>query len=71
MTAELSIIESILAGGMIILVIIFLLYFLPSFIAKIRGHKKSGVLFLINLFLGWTIIIWIILLIWAIIGGKK
>lgn len=40
-----------------------LLYFLPSFI----GHRKQAFvgIFLVNLFLGWTFIGWIVALIWA------
>jgi len=39
------------------------MYFLPSII----GHNKRGAggIFLVNLFLGWTIIGWIVALIWA------
>ena len=44
------------------LLIIFV-YFLPS----IAGSKKknAGAIFILNLFLGWTFIGWIIALIWA------
>jgi len=40
-----------------------LLYFLPSIIAH-RKHAFLGV-FLLNLLLGWTIIGWIVALVWA------
>ena len=40
-----------------------LLYFLPSIIAH-RKHAFMGV-FLLNLFLGWTVIGWFAALIWA------
>ena len=71
MTANLPIIDSILAGDMIIIGIVILLYFLPTVVAIIRGHNNSFIMFLINLFAGWTGIIWIILLVWAGIGEKK
>ena len=40
-----------------------LLYFLPSII----GHRKRGFtgIFLVNFFLGWTVIGWFVALIWA------
>ena len=40
------------------------LYFLPSII----GHNKRnfGAIFVLNLFLGWTVIGWIVALIWAL-----
>jgi Superinfection immunity protein len=44
-------------------VVCCLLYFLPSIIAH-RKHAFMGV-FLLNLFLGWTVIGWFVALIWA------
>lgn len=43
----------------------FLLYFLPSLIALIRGKRDTLAIFLLNLFLGWSVIGWIVALIWA------
>jgi hypothetical protein len=40
-----------------------LLYFLPSLIAHNKRH--SGAIILLNLFAGWTIIGWLVALIWA------
>ena len=40
------------------------LYFLPSIIASKTEHE-SGV-FILNLFLGWTLIGWVIALVWAV-----
>jgi hypothetical protein len=45
-----------------------LLYFLPAIIAHFRGHPYSGWLLILNVFLGWTTIGWVLLLIWAIVG---
>jgi hypothetical protein len=49
---------------MLHLAVWILLYFLPAFIGR---HKRdaSGI-FLLNLFLGWTVIGWVIALIWAV-----
>jgi Superinfection immunity protein len=44
-------------------IVFCLLYFLPSIIAH-RKHAFMGV-FLLNLFLGWTVIGWFVALIWA------
>jgi hypothetical protein len=44
-------------------IVFCLLYFLPSLIAH-RKHAFMGV-FLLNLFLGWTIIGWFVALVWA------
>jgi hypothetical protein len=45
--------------------IIIALYFLPAIVAAIRHHPNQNAIFIQNLLLGWTIIGWIIALIWA------
>jgi Superinfection immunity protein len=43
----------------------FVIYFLPTIVALVR-HKRNVVsILLLNLFLGWTLIGWIIALLWA------
>lgn len=39
-------------------------YFIPSFIAS--GRRDAVWIFLFNLFLGWTVICWLIGIIWAL-----
>ncbi|MEM9417025.1 MAG: superinfection immunity protein [Bacteroidota bacterium] len=41
------------------------LYFLPSIIAFIRNNNFSAILVL-NLFLGWTLVFWVVSLAWAL-----
>jgi len=48
--------------------LILLVYFLPSFVARQRRHLRGGTIFLLNLCLGWSGIVWVITLIWASIG---
>jgi hypothetical protein len=43
----------------------FLMYFLPSIIALARSKRDLLSIFLLNLFLGWSIIGWIVALVWA------
>lgn len=40
------------------------LYMLPSIIALAKRNKRLKVI-LFNIFLGWTIVMWIICLVWA------
>jgi cytoskeletal protein RodZ len=47
-------------------VILILLYFVPSFVAKIRKKRNSDAIMLTNLLLGWTVIGWIVALIWSV-----
>ena len=43
----------------------FVMYFLPSIIALARGKRDLLAIFLLNFFLGWTVIGWLVALIWA------
>jgi hypothetical protein len=43
----------------------FVLYFLPSIIALARSKRDTLAIFLLNLFLGWSVIGWIVALVWA------
>jgi len=45
---------------------ILFLYFLPSFIAYINEHNEGPVIFILNIPLGFTIIGWVVLLLWAV-----
>jgi hypothetical protein len=41
-------------------------YFLPAIIALVR-HKRNGIsIFLLNFFLGWTLVGWVVALVWAV-----
>ena len=53
------------------LIVAVLLYFLPTVVALIRGHLSALAIFLLNLFLGWTLIGWIIALIWSCTGNTS
>ncbi|GAC1358146.1 MAG: hypothetical protein NVSMB3_05190 [Acidobacteriaceae bacterium] len=52
---------------MITLFVLLALYFLPTLVAGHRGHGVAGI-FLINLFCGWTVIGWVVLLVWALVS---
>ena len=44
-------------------------YFIPSLIAGFRNHRSAGSIFVINLFLGWTFLGWVIALAMSVSGG--
>jgi hypothetical protein len=44
----------------------FVIYFLPSIIALARSKRDSLAIFLLNLFLGWSGIGWVVSLVWAV-----
>jgi hypothetical protein len=41
------------------------MYFLPSIIALARSKRDLLAIFLLNFFLGWSVIGWIVSLVWA------
>ena len=51
--------------------IIIVLYFLPTISAFERKKKNTSSIFVINFFLGWTIIGWIVALSWALSKDDK
>jgi hypothetical protein len=44
----------------------FVFYFLPTLIALARSKRNTLSIFLLNFFLGWTFIGWVIALVWAV-----
>jgi hypothetical protein len=44
----------------------FLMYFLPSIIALARSKRDIASILLLNILLGWTVIGWIVALVWAV-----
>ena len=47
------------------------IHFLPTILAALRNSRSVVGIFLVNLFLGWTIIGWIVALIWALQSEPK
>ena len=56
---------------LIIIVIILCIYFLPTFVAFSRHHQFKWIIFLINLFTGFTFVGWIGALIWSLIDTDQ
>ncbi len=54
------------ATGLLVLVICFIFYFLPTVTAAARHTRNGGIVLLLNLFLGWTIIGWMLAMGWAL-----
>lgn len=44
----------------------FLMYFLPSILALARHKKDTTAIVVLNFFLGWTAIGWVVALVWAL-----
>ena len=55
--------------GLFSLTVSLVLYFIPAGIAAIRKHNQTMAIFLVNLLLGWTVLGWVIALIWAFVNS--
>lgn len=57
--------DSNLLMGLGIIIIGILIYFIPSILAYERDHSKRNAIYMLNFFLGWSFIGWVISLVWA------
>lgn len=44
----------------------FVMYFLPTIIAFARSKRDTMAILVLNFFLGWTMIGWVVALVWAL-----
>lgn len=51
--------------------LLLFLYFLPTVIAWFRRKSNTAAIFVLNLFLGWTFVGWIVSLVWAVTKDNK
>jgi hypothetical protein len=52
----------------IVLMLILIVYFLPTLIAYSREQLHRGAVVIFNIFLGWTLIGWLVVFLWAALG---
>lgn len=45
-------------------------YMAPTVVAAYRDHPRKSAIFFINLLAGWTVIGWIVALVWALSGDR-
>ena len=53
------------------IIIVLTLYLVPSIIAMTRGIPSVGGVIVVNLFLGWTFLGWVVALAWACSGSTS
>lgn len=58
-------------AGVVLLMVAFVAYFLPTFVASNRKHVNGTSIFLVNLLLGWTFLGWVVALVWASSANTK
>jgi Superinfection immunity protein len=51
--------------AMVYLALILFFYFIPAIVASTRRHRNKSAIFVLNLFLGWTLLGWVAALVWA------
>jgi hypothetical protein len=56
---------AVICGPLILLGVVCCLYFLPAIVGSRK--RNSGAIFILNLFLGWTFVGWVVALVWATI----
>ncbi|SEN96206.1 T4 immunity holin family protein [Rhodospirillales bacterium URHD0017] len=49
-----------------ILIVAAVFYMLPWMLAAARGRRNSGAIFALNLFLGWSVVGWVVALVWTL-----
>jgi hypothetical protein len=55
----------------LIIIVALFIYFLPTIIASGRNATATFLIFLVNLFGGWTVALWVFVFIWAFLAKKK
>lgn len=57
--------------GVLGVVLLVIIYFLPALIAGRRKHRNAGAIGALNLLLGWTFLGWVVSLVWALTEDAK
>lgn len=47
------------------------MYFLPAIIAALRHHHNALAIFALDLLAGWSVIGWIVALVWALTATRR
>lgn len=49
-----------------LLILLLVIYLLPMIVALVRDHKNSGAISVLNILTGWTLMGWVVSLVWAL-----
>lgn len=53
------------AEGLSLIALWLIAYFLPTIVSQTRSHHNTLAIFILNLLAGWTILGWVIAIVWA------
>jgi hypothetical protein len=62
---EKELIEMEIIPGLLLLAVSLGIYFIPYIVARQNGKQNSGAIGALNFFLGWTLVGWVVALVWA------
>jgi len=60
-----------LSLGILVCAVVAWLYLLPMGVALRRKHNNIAPLAFLNIFLGWTLLFWVITLFWSFAGKRN
>ncbi|MBN8646497.1 MAG: superinfection immunity protein [Caulobacterales bacterium] len=63
--------DTIIASYLILILLALTIYLLPTFISFFRNHHYKWIIFVCNLFGGWTGVLWILIFVWSIWPKEK
>jgi len=52
--------------GVMLLIVLVGGYFVPSIVALVKKKRNTGAIVLVNVLLGWSVVGWIVALVWAV-----
>ena len=56
---------------LLVLFVAACVYLLPSVVAASTRHRHTGLIVMLNVFLGWTIVGWLVAFVWALINPVR
>ncbi|MGJ8524039.1 hypothetical protein R84981_002756 [Carnimonas sp. R-84981] len=57
-------------GPAMVIIFLIVVYMIPTFTAISNDHRNKAGIFVLNLFLGWSLVGWVAALVWAISKGS-
>jgi hypothetical protein len=51
--------------GLLYFAILFIIYFIPAIVAGARRHRQTLAIVVLNVFLGWSGLGWLVALVWS------
>jgi hypothetical protein len=55
----------------VLMILIVAIYMLPTLIAYGRDHPRRSMITLVNILFGWTLVGWLVVFVWALMGEAE